>query len=643
LISQELSRCRDRQKQKRSGAASFSFQSVKGIPIGMHKKSLASAPVRQLVERKAVGTKSYKSNSVTGFPNFMFYTPLKTSYLTENVQRLNTEIYVTGLDDDEDLNKDLHRGYKIDTFHDREQNGIAKQRAKQMSSYLEAAFEKVHFNAAKMLKYILDGKVHFNTAKMLKYLLDYQHAVEWIPKETVHYVIKDGSLRRKWANLTRQLPELSEDDIETANRICQTFYDSEHTSIWYLVNYLFEIAKKNSEQPKQSHAQLWTEHRCRVCHMHHCFEHGTFLEQEDQEEENQFDLDSCASDDAEDPNNDGYSDDENVTLNNRALVVRPRFTTAKKKQVLAYKWSDLPEDRPKDIKAFPGGEDAAIIDTDNGECSETCFWLKRNRASVPVNPWSVAEVKDFEHLLVDYGSSDRGPCFISIAMGKPCIEVFLKMLGYANTVATESEDTDEFIPLPKKPWYFFKEPEKLNDRQLFIPCNHVGECKAGVCSCFDNNVPCEKTCTCSVGCVRRFQGCNCKRQGKICWQDRECWCFRFNRECDQDLCGTCGADEALDPMNRDKALENVCANVHLQRGNFKRTLVGISEIVGFGLFMAEKAKAGDLVGEYKGQITSEEESSRRGRYYSHCTAFYEFSANPGKFDWLTYHIDANTL
>jgi len=559
----------------------------------------------------------------------MVHTPLTTSYLTENVQRLNIEAYATGLEDDDNMHKDLHRGYKIDTFHDREHNGIAKQRAKQMSSYLEAAFEKVHFNAAKMLKYILDGKVHFNTAKMLKYLLDYQHAVEWIPKETVHHVIKEGSLRRKWAQLTRKLPELSEEDIETANKICQTFYDSEHASIWYLVNHLFEVAKKNSESLPRPHAQRWAKYRCRVCHMHSCFEHGTFLEEQNEEEECQFDLDSCASEDGEDVSKDIFSDDENVTSINRALVVRPRFTAATRRQAFAYKWSDLPNHQRRDIMAFPGSIGVAASGTENAECSGTCFWLKENRKSVTVSPWTDAEAKDFKHLLVDYGSSDRCPCLIAMAMGKSCIEVFVKMLRYTEKISPKSEDIDDILPLPKKPWYFFKEPEKLNDRQLFVPCNHPGECKADTCSCFDNNVPCEKTCTCSQGCARRFQGCTCKRQGKICWQDRECWCFRFSRECDEDLCGTCGADEALDPLNRGKTLENVCTNVHLQRGDSKRTLRGISEIAGFGLFITEKAKAGDFIGEYKGQITSEEESARRGRVYAHCTAFYEFSANPG--------------
>lgn len=79
----------------------------------------------------------------------------------------------------------------------------------------------------------------------------------------------------------------------------------------------------------------------------------------------------------------------------------------------------------------------------------------------------------------------------------------------------------------------------------------------------------------------------------------------------------------------------MCANLHMQRGVYKRTLVGISHVDGFGLFMAEEAKAGDYVGEYTGHITGEAESSRRGLIYSRCVSFYEFVANRG--DYLNSH------
>lgn len=182
--------------------------------------------------------------------------------------------------------------------------------------------------------------------------------------------------------------------------------------------------------------------------------------------------------------------------------------------------------------------------------------------------------------------------------------------------------------LPKKPWYLSKEPTIPEKRDTFIPCNHDGECDK-TCRCRMDNVPCEKACGCFPHCDRQFQGCQCKRQGKICTTNN-CVCRRFNRECDQDLCGTCGADEALDPLNRGQALAKVCSNIAMQRGLPKRTLVGISNVAGFGLFSAEEMATGDFIGEYKGEITSAEESDRRGNIYHHSGAFYEFNVNQGK-------------
>lgn len=78
-------------------------------------------------------------------------------------------------------------------------------------------------------------------------------------------------------------------------------------------------------------------------------------------------------------------------------------------------------------------------------------------------------------------------------------------------------------------------------------------------------------------------------------------------------------------------MERVCSNVAMQRGSYKRTLVGISGVAGLGLFAAEEMKASDLIGEYKGEILAEEESSRRGQIYSHSGAFYEFTAGESQY------------
>lgn len=68
-----------------------------------------------------------------------------------------------------------------------------------------------------------------------------------------------------------------------------------------------------------------------------------------------------------------------------------------------------------------------------------------------------------------------------------------------------------------------------------------------------------------------------------------------------DLCGSCHAAEVLDPVNLAKerngeVFEGGCANVPIQRGVTKRTLMGRSAIAGWGLFAGEKIKAGQFLG-----------------------------------------------
>ena len=173
----------------------------------------------------------------------------------------------------------------------------------------------------------------------------------------------------------------------------------------------------------------------------------------------------------------------------------------------------------------------------------------------------------------------------------------------------------------------------LHDRQPFYPCSHEGTCEQAQCRCFTMKITCEKTCACPPDCERRYRGCQCAQKGKVCFQNMSCDCYRLNRECDADLCGTCGAAEVLDPVNRynKEVTKGRCANVHIQRNLPKRTLLGHSEVQGFGLYMGEPVKAHDYVGEYKGEVITKNEADRRGAIYAHLATNYLFSLNKGEF------------
>jgi hypothetical protein len=167
------------------------------------------------------------------------------------------------------------------------------------------------------------------------------------------------------------------------------------------------------------------------------------------------------------------------------------------------------------------------------------------------------------------------------------------------------------------------------DRPNFRPCNHLGPCVS--CECVDNKVVCEKTCRCPRNCARRWRGCSCSKVGARVCGTNSCECYKMNRECDPDLCGACGAPEILDPINRynDEVAFRACVNVGLQRNRPRRTLLGESNISGYGLFIGENVKTNEFLGEYKGELISNDEAERRGVVYDARKTSYLFNINNG--------------
>ncbi|KAI7537817.1 SET domain-containing protein [Hortaea werneckii] len=177
---------------------------------------------------------------------------------------------------------------------------------------------------------------------------------------------------------------------------------------------------------------------------------------------------------------------------------------------------------------------------------------------------------------------------------------------------------------------------KADERGPFYPCHHPKQtCEGAQCSCFENMVPCEKTCSCSAECARRFKGCSCsterlkKGQRLMCYEDERCVCYSLGRECDPDLCGSCGVLEVLDPVNREceDLMQGRCRNACIQFGRPAQTLLGQSGIHGFGLYAGQTIRQHDFVGEYKGEIITKEEAERRGAVYEKQQLSYLFTLN----------------
>lgn len=176
---------------------------------------------------------------------------------------------------------------------------------------------------------------------------------------------------------------------------------------------------------------------------------------------------------------------------------------------------------------------------------------------------------------------------------------------------------------------------KAGDCGPFYPCYHPGvTCAAANCSCVVNRTPCEKSCSCSSACPRKFQGCACssarnRKSGDfVCMRDERCACYQMGRECDPDLCGSCGVCDVLDPVHRHDNMKSKCHNAAIQRAIPEHTLLGDSGVHGMGLYAGQDIKEHEFIGEYKGEVVTQREAERRGAVYYYQNNSYLFMLNP---------------
>uniref|UniRef100_A0A3B0QYA7 [histone H3]-lysine(27) N-trimethyltransferase n=1 Tax=Psoroptes ovis TaxID=83912 RepID=A0A3B0QYA7_PSOOV len=232
-------------------------------------------------------------------------------------------------------------------------------------------------------------------------------------------------------------------------------------------------------------------------------------------------------------------------------------------------------------------------------------------------------------------------CNISTLINKPCIEVYAYSIKIKKDIYNkkfhndkngddfdDSDNDNSYDDIrnkkkKKKPnkWSAHCKKLQLKDSSSktlinYVPCEHPDTKCDQSCSCVRNKLICEKYCACSEDCPERFPGCRCKAQCNT----KQCPCYSAVRECDPDICGTCGADQP--------DLQNVrCKNIAIQRGLKKKLILGVSDIAGWGIFLNDTAEKNDFISEYCGEMISQDEADRRGKIYDNNGSSFLFNLN----------------
>ena len=167
--------------------------------------------------------------------------------------------------------------------------------------------------------------------------------------------------------------------------------------------------------------------------------------------------------------------------------------------------------------------------------------------------------------------------------------------------------------------------ELKNRINQYYPCDHPGKPCDETCKCVRDGNYCEKYCMCDTSCINRFRGCKCKSQ----CNSNHCPCYIAIRECDPDLCTSCGACPTTTPQPppTTTTTSSCCVNIAIQRRQKKHLLLSPSEIAGWGIFLKGSALKNEFIAEYCGELITQDEAERRGKIYDRQKCSFLFNLN----------------